>query len=381
MKMLENRRARALAWSSMLVFSLSGAAQAQRSGDRRQVSLPEGTVLRAELNDRLSSTDSRSGDRFTATIRSDRDGSRLPSDTEVVGQVTSVRRASEKQPATIDVDFRSLRLADGRTYPISASLASLDAKSVRRTTDGRLESRGGSSRDKTKFIGYGAGAGALIGVLSGGNILKGGLLGAAAGYLYGQLNKDKESHGRYSEVDLKPGTEFGVELNRRTVVALAADRSSRSDRDRRFDDQDARYRNRSAGDLDRPRDADIRVLVNDRDVRFGDSRPFVSAGRVMVPLVAVLDASVYRYDYDARQREITLHGDRGDTRLTDGGYTAWVNGERVRLKAPAQIIDGVFYVPVQVLQEATDLRSDWDANSRTLRLTRAPARAQSWNHR
>jgi hypothetical protein len=360
----------------MLLLSLSGAAHGQRSGNPRQVSLPEGTVLRAELNDRLSSIDSRPGDQFTATIRSDRDGSGLPSGTEAMGQVTSVRRASEKEPATIDVDFRSLRLPNGRTHPISASLASLDSKSVRRTTDGRLESRGSSSGNKTKFIGYGAGAGALIGVLSGRNIVKSGLLGAAAGYLYGQLNKDKQSRGRYADVDLKPGTEFGVELNRGAVVAQAAYRSSRSDRGRRYDTQDARYQDRPAADLDRDRDAEIRVFVNDRDVRFGNSRPFISAGRVMVPLAAVLDAAVYRYDYDARLREITLHGDRGDTRLTDGEYISWVNGERVLLKAPAQIIDGVFYVPVQLLQEATDIRSDWDANSRILRLTRASARAE-----
>ena len=63
--MMENRIAHALAWSSMLAFSLSGAAHAQRSGDVRQVSLPEGAVLQAELNERLSSTESRTGDRFS----------------------------------------------------------------------------------------------------------------------------------------------------------------------------------------------------------------------------------------------------------------------------------------------------------------------------
>src|SRR5687768_6011531 len=125
MKRIANRLACGLAWSLTLAFFLAGTAQAQRAADRQQVSLPEGSVLQAELNDRLSSTDSRSGDRFTAKIRSDRDGSRLQSATVVVGQVTSVRRVSDKQPATIDVDFRSLRLPDGRTYPISASLASL----------------------------------------------------------------------------------------------------------------------------------------------------------------------------------------------------------------------------------------------------------------
>jgi hypothetical protein len=181
--LMESKTARALVWSSALALSLTGAAHAQRSGYTQQVSLPEGTVLRAELNDRLSSVDSRPGDRFTGTIREDRDSGGLPVGTEVIGQVKSVRRASDRQPGTIDVDFQTLRLPNGRSYPITASLTSLDANSIRRTADGRLESRGSSSKDRTKFIGYGAGAGAIIGALSGGDLLTSALLGAAAGYL------------------------------------------------------------------------------------------------------------------------------------------------------------------------------------------------------
>ena len=51
--------------TSALVFSLSGVTLAQPYGYTDQVSLSEGTVLKAELNDALSSTSSRPGDRFT----------------------------------------------------------------------------------------------------------------------------------------------------------------------------------------------------------------------------------------------------------------------------------------------------------------------------
>lgn len=373
--LIESKTARALVWSSALALSLSGGAQAQRSGYAQQVSLPQGTVLRAELKDTLSSIDSRPGDRFTATIQADRDGAGLPIGTEVIGQVKSVRRASERQPGTIDVDFQTLRLPNGRSYPITASLASLDANSVRRTADGRLESRGSSSKDKTKFIGYGAGAGAIIGALGGGDLLTSALLGAAAGFLYGQLNKDKQQSGRYSDVSLKSGTEFGVELNQRLVVADALDRSGvdgnryRRPVDRTDSRPDSRYDSRYNRNDDRTAQSDIRVTMNDRDVRFGNSRPFVSGGRVMVPLTAVLDATGYRHRYDTRAREVTVTGDRGDARLVVGQPYAWVDGERVRLDAPAQLIDGVLYVPTQFLEEATDIRSDWDADRRTLRLT------------
>jgi hypothetical protein len=250
----KSRTAAALAWSSALAISLAGAAQAQRSSYTQRVSLPEGTVLRAELKDTLSSLNSQPGDSFTATIQSDRDGSGLPSGTEVIGQVRTVRRASDRQPGIIDVDFRTLRTPDGRSYPITGSLTSLDSKNVRRTADGRLEARSSSSsKDRTKFIGYGAGAGAIIGALSGGDLLTSGLLGAAAGFLYGELTKDKQRNGQYSDVSLKSGTEFGVALDRPLTMTVATDRyGATSDRYTRTDDR--YYNGRTSGASDRYRD-------------------------------------------------------------------------------------------------------------------------------
>jgi len=377
--MFESKMARTLLCSSALALSLSGMAQAQRSGyTTRQTSLPEGTVLKAELNDRLSSVDSRPGERFRATIRPDQYDTGLPNGTQVEGTVTSVRRASDKEPGTIDVDFTTLRTPDGRTYPITASLTSLDADSVQRNSTGRLEARGRSSKDKSKFIGYGAGAGALIGALSRGNLLTSALLGAAGGYLYGQLTKDKANNdGRYSDVNLKVGTEFGVRVDRDLVAAMPYDRNTRYDtRNSRYNDQNPRYSDQNPRFEDRrnngytgSRTEDIRVMVNDRDVRFGADKPFMASGRVMVPLASVLESAGYRYNYDSRDREVTVYGSRGDSRLTIGDNYATVDGRRVRLDTPAQRIDGVIYVPAQFLEDATDIRTAWDADQRTLRLT------------
>jgi len=380
--MLQSKMARTLLCSSALALSLSGMAQAQRSAySTRQISLPEGTVIRAELNDRLSSVDSHPGDRFRGTIRSDQDSAGLPAGTQVEGQVTAVRRASTKEPGTVDVEFTTLRTPDGRTYPITASLTSLDSNSVQRNASGRLEARGSSSnKNKTKFIGYGAGAGALIGALSHGNLLTSAILGAAGGYLYGQLNKDKaQNNGSYSDVNLKAGTEFGVRVDRDMVTTLSYNPNSNPNynsntsntrygtRNPAYGDTNPRYDNRRTTGSNRA--DDIRVMVNDRDVRFGADRPFMSGGRVMVPLATVLESAGYRYNYDSQDREVTVYGNRGDTRMTIGDNFATVDGRRVRLDAPAQRIDGVIYVPAQFLEEATDIRTDWDADQRTLRMT------------
>jgi len=369
--MMDSKGVRALAWSIALAFSLPAVALAQPSGYTQQVSLPQGTVLKAKLNDRLSSTSSRPGDRFTGTLESDNYG--LPSGTQVVGQVTDVRQATSSRPGVVDVDFRTLRLSNGRTYPIDGRLISLDSDSVRRTSDGRLEARGSSSKNKYQFLGYGAGAGALISVLTGGNLLKGALLGALGGYAYQQLNKDKKEHGRYSEVNLKPGTEFGVALQSGTTVSLAENpygssyggRNSTSNSYDRYN----RGNQRTAGSFQQYRAGDVRVLVNGREVPFTQGQPFMARGHVMVPLEPVMAATGYRHTYDPTYREVTISGDRGDTRFTIGDNFAVVDGERVRLDEPVQRVDGTIYVPARLLEQATGVRADWNANSRVLELT------------
>ena len=101
-----------------------------------------------------------------------------------------------------------------RATRIVGAATSLDSNSVQRGSDGRLVARSTKGKDKTKFIAYGAGAGFVIGSLLGKNVV-GGLLGAAAGYLYGQHQNKGNGH----EVVLKPGTEFGVRLDQRLALA------------------------------------------------------------------------------------------------------------------------------------------------------------------
>jgi len=47
----------------------------------------------------------------------------------------------------------------------------------------------------------------------------------------------------------------------------------------------------------------------------------------------------------------------------------------VRLDEPVQRIDGTIFVPSRLLEDATDIRTDWDANARVLRL-RTPDRSR-----
>jgi hypothetical protein len=205
-----------LIWAPLALMLVVSAAAWADSTDADRVVMSAGSVLKVRLDDAIGSDRSQRGDRFLATVETADTGYNLPSGTRIEGVVTDVRKARKDQPGMVDVDFRTLQLPDGQRYRITGAPIGLDEKSVRRTDDGRLVARSSSSKNKTKFIAYGAGAGFLISTLTGGGSLKGALLGAAAGYLYGQFSKSK-ANGR--EVLLKPGTEFGVRLDQRVALA------------------------------------------------------------------------------------------------------------------------------------------------------------------
>lgn len=365
-----------------LALGVTGVGQAQES--RRAADyepLAAGTVLKVRLDERLNSAQVRPGHRFTGTVQTDEDGSGLPGGTQVVGVVRDARAATKSQPGILDVDFTGLEFPNGRVYPITGALQALDEGSVSRSANGRLVARRASKSDRMKWVGYGAGAGALIALLTKGNLLTNAILGAAGGYLYDRLKRDRDNGG-YANVNLKEGAEFGVRLDQQFAYLPASD--SRLDRVPRSDEalggiyrDDANSRGRRDRSIDRnrapslERDASgIEVLVDDRPVAFGAARPMRSGGAVMAPLVPVMRATGARYFYNPLTREVSVTTNSGTVRTTVGSAVALVNGERVRLAEPVRNIDGVLYAPEQFIELASGMQVSWDDRAQTLRLTR-----------
>jgi hypothetical protein len=163
------------------------------------------------MNEKLSSKNAVVGDRFTATLVDPvfARGIEVASATSVVtGQVTSVLRAARKSKAgAIGVSFISIRTPQGRSYVINGSLTDLDG-SVNADNEGGVTGRSAKKRN-VAFIGGGAAGGALIGAIAGGG--SGAAIGAGVGAglgIAGSLIK------KGKEAEVKPGTEFGVILNR-----------------------------------------------------------------------------------------------------------------------------------------------------------------------
>jgi hypothetical protein len=190
----------------------------RRSGLRRATvaRLEANTVIPVTLDSTLSSRDSRKGDRFTATVRTDSDNDTyagLPAGTKIEGVVTTARPKKGNDPGLIDMEFRRIRLPDGTARQIDGSLTSLDAERVTRNSNGVMTARTGQRDDRMVYAGYGAAGGLLVGLLTK-RPLEGAILGGVLGYLYGQVQKDQ----RASDVTLRPGTEFGVRLDQAVTI-------------------------------------------------------------------------------------------------------------------------------------------------------------------
>jgi len=199
-----------------LILSLAGSAGAQKSSTKRKVplySVVAGSTLRVRLNQDLRSEKAHVGDLFTSTLVDplySKSGIMLaPQGSTLTGKVTNVIRAQKNgKPAMMDVQFISMKLPNGRVHRINGSLTDLSSsQGSTSNNEGTITAKKTSHR-KAKFIGGGAGGGAVIGAIAGGGkgLLIGAGVGALAGGITGRVKKG-------SEVKVDSGTEFGVILN------------------------------------------------------------------------------------------------------------------------------------------------------------------------
>lgn len=179
--------------------------------NRNLVTLESGTVIPFTLDRRLSSNNSVEGDLFTGTIKTSGNANYggLPAGTVVMGHVEIASPKTSENPGVLGLAFDRIKLPDGKTYAIDGSLISLDAKSVE-MKNGKLVAKSTAKRD-LKYVGIGAGAGALIAIVTKGNVLTTTLIGGALGYLYDELQRNPN---KSKNVALETGTEVGLRLDR-----------------------------------------------------------------------------------------------------------------------------------------------------------------------
>jgi len=338
---------------ALLVGSVPAGAQ---SGGQR-VTLETGTVIPVVLDNQLTSNNSRKGDHFTAQVKiDDKSYLGLPQGTRVEGVVTEAKAKRDKDPGVLDLDFRTLRLPDGKTYPITSGLIGLDNKSVETREDGRIVAKEGHKRDDLKYVGYGAAAGALFSLLGNrGRIsIENLILGSAAGYAAGALIKGpKEAR----DVVLKPGTEVGVRLDKPVRFARpATNEIPDDDRAPLTPDDTARTTDGFA------------VLMGDRTVVFPQkAQPFQLGDTWMLPVKTMLDTVNIRYKYNNSTRTLEVMDSNNSLKVGVGSQIAVMgDGARRRLDKPVREVNGTLFASVKFFELATQMRAHYDQSSNTL---------------
>jgi hypothetical protein len=172
-------------------------------------SIPEGAKLIVELESRLSSKESRAGDRFTARTSNpvvDEDGrTLLPAGSIIEGTVVDVQPAKRRRRSgIIQLTFENLRLENDRVIPIRGRPTNAEENDRHRFDEEGNVKNNSSTKGAIKIAGASAGTGLAIGAAAGG-ALAGVGIGAVAGLTVALLMKG-------SDVVIEPGHLFALEL-------------------------------------------------------------------------------------------------------------------------------------------------------------------------
>ena len=178
--------------------------------------LAAGTVIRAELKQRLSSSTSSEGDGFQAVVvKAVRQGDKvvIPAGTEIRGTVRSLSMGDWSGHGSMVLRPQTLVLPNGSRYKISSVVSNAPDANAHVSTEGKVTP---GSRMKKDSIEYGAGI--TTGLVAGG--LLAGPAGAFAGTLVGagvvtiHLMKD------HPQAHLEPGTELEFNLTKPLHISV-----------------------------------------------------------------------------------------------------------------------------------------------------------------
>ena len=194
--------------SASLLLMLALVAAFPLSGQEQKFRVPADVALRIRLDDTLTSTDSRVGEPFSATVV-DKGEYR---NARVYGHISEIDLSGRiKGNTSMMLRFDRLVMPDGRRAPIHAEIAELyHAPSGEKVdVEGAIES-GGRGRTSITHTVIGAGAGALLGGIFGGG--KGAGIGSIIGGAGGLGTT--AFHGR-QKITLNSGLEMLIRITGR----------------------------------------------------------------------------------------------------------------------------------------------------------------------
>ncbi len=106
------------------------------------------------------------------------------------------------------------------------------------------------------------------------------------------------------------------------------------------------------------------------ELKENDVAPLITNGRTMLPARFVTEALGGTVSWDGEKREVTIEKEGLKLVLTIDKDVAILNGEEIKLDAPAFIENGRTYTPVRFIAEALGASVSWNAETREVTITK-----------
>jgi len=171
----------------------------------------EDSVIPFRLNNRLSSSNARSGDQFSATLITYNHHRYLglPEGTQAYGHVAYAHPRRGYEPGVLELKFDRIATPRGTSFQVDGRLIGLDGGSVNRGGDGVFMIKDRTRFDRVAFTGLGSGVGLVIGIRNSGPITD----GAFHDFLGVEIGRRHPNSKSYRDVQLAPGAQFGLHLH------------------------------------------------------------------------------------------------------------------------------------------------------------------------
>jgi len=117
-------------------------------------------------------------------------------------------------------------------------------------------------------------------------------------------------------------------------------------------------------------DANVTVKLNDEQVEFSNQQPVIVEGRTLIPLRSIFENLGYTVEWQADTKTAVLKSDTATVTVTVTANAEEfdVNGNKIPLDTPAQILNGSMMLPLRAIGEASGLSVGWDNDTKVVSL-------------
>ncbi|QPQ32422.1 copper amine oxidase N-terminal domain-containing protein [Lysinibacillus sp. JNUCC 51] len=112
----------------------------------------------------------------------------------------------------------------------------------------------------------------------------------------------------------------------------------------------------------------IKVEIDGDVIQFDQGAVAIN-GRTLVPMRTIFEELESTVQWTAKTKTITANRGTKKITLVVGSKTATVNGQKITLDVPPQIINGRTLVPLRFISEALGAKVDWNNKTKTVSIT------------